>query len=134
MAAPRAAAALLLLPAAATAASPAAAPSPPPPRAHPQYVVLNKANFVADAWAWDQDRPATASQASVDALLAAVNCTAGAGGGCDRAGARRRLAVSHVLLLTGTNATAALEFLDATLALAAANDLPIAVELDVFQW
>lgn len=122
------AATLLLLLAALTATSAA------PARQFPQYLVLNKANFVDDKWAWDQNDPASASQASVDALLGALNCSGGGGSTPCRGGDKRRLALSHITLLTGVNATAAMEFLDNVLALSLANDLPVSVELDVFQW
>jgi hypothetical protein len=96
-------------------------------RSYPQYLVLNKANFAVDPWAWDQDTPGSASQASITNLTNTVALTA-------PVSESRRLAVSHIVLVTGVNSTHALQFLDNQLALALANDLPISVELDVFQW
>ena len=95
-------------------------------RAYPQYLVLNKANFVSDPFAFDQDRPNSASQESIDQLLSVMGGLTGSD--------KRRLAFSHITLLMGSNATNAMAFLNNMLNLSLANNLALSVELDVFQW
>lgn len=91
----------------------------------PQYVCLNK----AFPGGWLIDDPSTFTQASVDALLAAV--------GGQRGGRARKLCVSFnawTLIMSPANETTMLRSIDALLGLALANNLPLSVSLDPTQW
>lgn len=99
-------------------------------RMHPQYLIMNKASFVADPFAWDQLKPESASQASIDAMFAAV------GGKPDPTNEKRRLAFAHIITVFDENAnvTQTMEFLNNMFDLAVNNDLPLAIQLDPVQW
>ena len=91
----------------------------------PQYVCLNK-GFPGG---WLINDPSTFTQASVDAMLAAV--------GGQRGGAARKLCISFniwSLYMYPANETTMLASVDALLALALDNALPLSVSLDPTQW
>ena len=91
----------------------------------PQYLCLNK----AFPGGWLVDDPSTFTQASIDALLAAV--------GGQRGTAQRKLCVSFnlwSLIMFPANETTMLRSLDALLALALANELPLSLSIDPTQW
>ena len=95
----------------------------------PQYVCLNKMYGCAPGvdGCWDENEPATITQASIDLLLAA------AGGA--RGSARRRLCFGYQFnVLDGFAPAAKLAALDAARALALANDLPIVVTFDALEF
>lgn len=98
-------------------------------RMHPQYLILNKASFVADPFAWDQKNPGSASQAAIDALFTAI-------GGKPASSGTRRLGFAHIITVFDDNGnlTGTMDFLKNMLDLAVANDLPIAIQLDPLQW
>jgi hypothetical protein len=91
----------------------------------PQYVCLNK----AFPGGWVINDPSTFTQASIDAILAAV--------GGNRGSASRKLCVSFnawTLIMSPANETTMLASLDALLALALANELPLSISIDPTQW
>ena len=112
---------VLLLPAA-SQALPAAADNS---FDRPQFICLNK-GFPGG---WLIDDPSTFTQASVDAMLAAV--------GGQRGGAARKLCLSFnawTLYMSPANETTMLRSVDALLALALANGLPLSLSVDPTQW
>jgi hypothetical protein len=91
----------------------------------PQYICLNK----AFPGGWLINDPSTFTQASIDAILAAV--------GGQRGSANRKLCVSFnawTLIMSPANETTMLASIDALLALALANELPLSISLDPTQW
>ena len=91
----------------------------------PQYICLNK----AFPGGWLISDPSTFTQASIDAILAAV--------GGQRGGASRKLCVSFnawTLIMSPANETTMLASIDALLALALTNELPLSISLDPTQW
>ena len=99
-------------------------------RNYPQYILLNKAVGSGDPLAWNQANPASVSQASVNEILRALGTNGTAA---------RRLGVSAMVSVTNDckagacpNATHA--FVRNVLALSLANDLPIALTIDPFEW
>jgi hypothetical protein len=128
-AAPAAATAAAAVAAAPAAAIPAATAAAVSEYEQPQYLCLNKM-YGCDpgvGGCWDEDMPATVTQASIDLLLAAV--------GGARGSAKRRLCFGWQFNpLDGSPVATKLASLDAALALALANDLPIVVTVDAFEF
>ena len=93
----------------------------------PQYICLNKGFGTPGGWVIDD--PLSFTQASIDELLAAVGGQRGTPG--------RKLCVSFnawTLIMSPANETTMLASLDALLALALANALPLSISLDPTQW
>ena len=114
---PRALAAGLALCAASAAAQAAAAFD------RPQYLCLDNIGQ------WDPKDPSSFSQASVDLILARL------GGARGSADGKRRLCLSFDFWVEyDADVPTMLQSIDALLALALANDLPLSVSIDATQW
>lgn len=94
----------------------------------PQYVCVNKMYGCAGTPnCWNENIATSITQASFDAVLAAVNGT--------RGGAQRRLCVGYQFdVLDGYPLSGKLASLQAMLSLAVANDIPILVSVDPFEF
>ena len=104
---------------------------PMAPRAfeQPQYVCLNKMYGCAGSdTCWNENQPATFTQASVDAMLSSVAGKRGAS-------ASRRLCIGYQFdVLDGSSTDVKLRSLSALMDLSMANDLPIMVTVDAFEF
>ena len=94
----------------------------------PQYVCLNKMyGCTTQDGCWNENNPTLISQDSIDLFFAAV--------GGQRGSAKRALCLGWQLnALDGAPAATKLEALDAALALALANELPILLTIDAFEF
>ena len=95
----------------------------------PQYVCMNKMyGCTTQPGCWNENVPASLTQASVDLLLSSL--------GGARGSASRRLCLGwQINVLDGASAPATkLASLDNLLALAEANDLPVLVSVDPFEF
>ena len=91
----------------------------------PQYICVNKGYGSPSGWV--VDNPASFTQASIDEILTAFDG--------QRGSAYRKLCVSFNLwTLFNANFSTMLASLDALLALALANELPLSLSLDPTQW
>ena len=89
----------------------------------PQYICLNNNQ------GWRTDNPASFTQASVDAVLAAVNGTRGLADG------RARLCLSFDFwIFYAGDVPTMVKSAEALVALAEENDLPLSVSIDATQW
>jgi hypothetical protein len=111
--------------AAAAAAAAALATASAQAYTHPQYLLVNKAYGYAVPDAWNQDFPQSVTQASIDNI---TNTLGGVGS------ASRRLGVSFQFNCLDPNVNASLTTLSEILSLSLANDLPVAITLDAFEF
>lgn len=104
----------------------------PPSLSQPQYLCLNKMYGCTTEHqgpsCWNENVPSTLSQSSIDALLASVNGSRGAP-------PARLLCVGYQFnVLDGASEVTKLASLNALLALSEANDLPVVVAVDPFEF
>ena len=91
----------------------------------PEYICVNKGYGAPGGWV--VDNPASFTQASIDEILSAF--------GGQRGTAMRKLCVSfNFWTLFNANASTMLASLDALLALALKNELPLSLSVDPTQW
>ncbi len=94
----------------------------------PQYLCFNKMyGCTTQPGCWNENKPASITQASIDLLLASLNGTRGT--------PSRRLCVGYQFnVLDGSPAAAKMASLETLLTLSLANDLPIVVTIDPFEF
>lgn len=98
------------------------------PYTNPQYLCLNKMyGCTTQPGCWNEGVPSSLSQASIDLFFAAV--------GGERGSNLRRLCLGFQIdTLSGITAATQSETLANLLALSSANDLPVVITLDAFEF
>ena len=93
----------------------------------PQYICWNKMyGCTTQPGCWDEDTPSSITQASIDLFLAAMNG--------QRGGEQRRLCLGYQFNVLSGPSGPKLAALDSILELSAANDLPILITVDAFEF